>query len=796
MADLEPLIDSIAKLIGVTSEVAPRAVEEATAAAKRPALRPAVGRAVTGVAPQAEVPPTGGPQPRSKIDVEKWLGESLKTDPVNQAVVVHDYLRGASALDEAAQTGATHVRQISIPVWEATQRQLQQRVDADPEVQEAIRRLYIGRNTSADPTVTSRVIPDPSASTESPSSSTVVSDDATKFSSRPVIAKAPSAETVRTRNSAWQGLAEGVEAQNPDVVAQALEQIHALEPAYAKAVGTAEKEMTPVWQEAIQYMLSLEQKAAEMQQSGVTHEQWRPMLDDFRKQLNINYDDMPPRVRRTVQRVEAWADSAKPASAGEVVGQIAGVPRALMSSFDLSAPGRQGLLMISRPEFWHAIPDMVTQFKNPEFFAQHQEMLRSRETFPVMQDSGLAITGMEGEALTAREEAFRSNLAEKIPVIGKVVMASERGYVGFLNDLRANVFDTQLQLFKESGLLAGDGGAEDKKLLRDLAEWINTSTGRGKIGKWDPGVINTVLFSPRLAMSRVQTFNPQYYWKLSPPVRQAALKANFAAAGIVLSLVSLAKLGGAQVTWDFRNSDAGKIRIGNTRIDLGGGHMQMLRFLTQIITAQKVNSETGKVTTLGQGQAWDQSRFDLLVNFLVSKEAPVASLVTDILKGKSGDGKPITWWNEVATRVVPLAIQDAYGMIGDLGPTGLVFAPLAFIGTGIQTYSYNSKVKIPFLGVNGVVPQEQAAAFEQQMMKAETDATQKAMSLPSWGKMSRYEQEKVLGKFVEAYRKKAKEVWIRTNAQAYAKAAKEQRLGNGTGEFPLTAPAGETTNGE
>lgn len=789
MADLEPLIRSISKLIGIIDEVAPKvAADVAAKAAKKPVVRAVPGRAVTGVALEAEVPPSGGPQPRSKLDVEKWLSQSLTTDPVRQATTVHDYLRGASALEEAKATGATHVREISVPVWETTQRHLQQQVDADPQLQDALRRLYVGRNTPADPTVRSTIIPDPQDRVDAPATSSIVPDDTAKMTARPAIAKPPSAETVKTRNKAWESLAAGVEAQNSDVVAQALEQIHALEPAYAKAVGSAEKEMTPVWQEAIQYMLSLEQKAAEMQQSGVTHEQWRPMLEDFRKQSGINFDDMPPRVKRAVDRVEAFADSAKPASLGEMAGQVLGVPRALMSSFDLSAPGRQGLLMISRPEFWHALPDMVRQFRDPVFYEQHLDALRSRETFPLMQEAGLGITGLEGEKLTPREEAFRTSLAERIPIIGPIVKASERGYVGFLNDLRANVFDTQVQLFKEAGLITGDGGEADKKLIKDLAEWINNSTGRGVAGKFDPGLLTTVLFSPRLAISRIQTFNPQYYWKLSPAVRTAALKANLAAAGIVVSLVNLMGLAGGKVTWDFRSSDAGKVRIGHTRIDLGGGHFQMLRFLTQIFTGQRIDTTTGKVVTLGQGKAWDQSRFDLLVNFIVSKEAPVASLVTDVLKGKSGDGKPITWWNEVANRVVPLAIQDVYGAIGDLGVKGLLFLPLAVGGVGLQTYSSNKKETVPFLGVNGVIPQEQAEAYANEMVKAETDGTQKAMALPSWDRMNEYQRHEVLLKYIDAERKQARLKWIKANAAGYAQAVRDKKLGKGTGEFPLVAP--------
>lgn len=788
-ANYEPLIEGIARLIGISGKAVAKAAEKGV---EKPFTRSTPGRAVTGIAPEIKVPTEPvSPAGRTTVDVEQWLGAELKTDPVKQMRVVHDYLRGAAALDEAANTGASHVKEVSVPVWQTAQKQLQAIVDSDPEVQGALRRLYIGRNTAPDPMVSSTIIPDRAKALETPPISDIVPENTPKFERRKGTPTEPTVETSKVRDQAWRDLANSVEGQNPDTVAQALEQIHALEPAYVKAIGES-ADVTPQWQKAIEYMSSVEQTAQKMQEALTPHEQWAPTLEALQKESGIDRTALPPRIRRTIERVEAWADAQKPATTGEMVGQVAGVPRALMSSGDVSAPGRQGVLMISRPEYWKALPDMIKQYRDPVFYEKHQLALRERESFPVMQEAGLAITGTEGGRLTPREEVFRSNLAEKIPVIGAIVRASERAYVGFLNDLRANVFDTQLQLFKEAGLLKGDGGADDAKLLKDLAEWINTSTGRGSTGKIDPGILTTVLFSPRLAISRAQTFNPQYYWKLNPAVRKAALQTNVSAAGIIVSLVSLAGLGGAKVLWDFRNPDAGKIRIGNTRIDIGGGHFQMLRFLTQVITAQKVNSETGKITKLGEGSAYDKSRFDLLVQFIVSKEAPVASLVTTWLKGEGYDGKSINWWNEVGSRMVPLAIQDAYEVVASLGAGGLVLAPLAFVGAGLQTYDYTPKITIPFLGVKGVVPQEQAAEFEKTMLAAEATGLANAMKLPGWGKKSIHEQEALTRKFVDLERQKARLIWIKANAQAYGEAKKAKLTAGGGDEFPLVAPTEES----
>ena len=58
--------------------------------------------------------------------------------------------------------------------------------------------------------------------------------------------------------------------------------------------------------------------------------------------------------------------------------------------------------------------------------------LRKSENYYLMEESKLFLPEIDGYKISAREEMFMSNLAEKIPVYGKVVKASERHMVMFL----------------------------------------------------------------------------------------------------------------------------------------------------------------------------------------------------------------------------------------------------------------------------------------------------------------------------------------------------------------------------
>jgi hypothetical protein len=148
---------------------------------------------------------------------------------------------------------------------------------------------------------------------------------------------------------------------------------------------------------------------------------------------------------------------------------------------------------------------------------------------------------------------------------------------------------------------------------------------------------------------------------------------------------------GAEVGSDVRSSDLGKIKIGNTRIDIWGGFQPYVRMAGQLISGEYISSTTGKKLTLGEGYK-PLTRLDILMRQIESKEAPVFSFLTDILKGQTFEGKPINIPKEIGMRFVPMVVQDLYDVIKD-NPEAAPAVILTPFGVGVQTYKGKRKVK-------------------------------------------------------------------------------------------------------
>ena len=338
-----------------------------------------------------------------------------------------------------------------------------------------------------------------------------------------------------------------------------------------------------------------------------------------------------------------------------VAGDVLGVPRALMASTDLSAPLRQGVFAAAGypKQFFGSFRDMFRSFGSERAYQALKESIVRRPTFSLMEDAKLALTGLDDLSLTGREEQFMSTLAERIPVAGRLVRASNRAYTGFLTKLRADVFDEMLRQAERAGV------ERTPQLLESAGKFVNSATGRGDLGSFELAsrALSTALFSPRLMASRLNLINPVYYTRLDPFVRKQALRSLLGFAGAGTTVLGAAKLAGAQVGIDPRSADFGKIKIRNTRMDIWGGFQQYPRIAAQLITGKLISSTTGRELRLGEGYR-PLTRKDIIERFFESKANPVVGFALRLAEGRSFDGTKFNVPLEVRSLFVPMVVQD------------------------------------------------------------------------------------------------------------------------------------------
>jgi hypothetical protein len=376
------------------------------------------------------------------------------------------------------------------------------------------------------------------------------------------------------------------------------------------------------------------------------------------------------------------------------VSEVANVPRSLMSTLDLSFTLRQALMAFAHDPKLVAknVPMSVRALGSEKHYQKIMKSIEEHPSFQAAQDAGVKFTDLANDE-HVREEAFMSGLAEKatgaatkVATAGLLkhgpVRASARAYTAMQNTLR-------LQIFHDLTTEAARQGVESSKLTRDAARFANWATGRGELpGRMETAapLLNSVLFSPRLLASRVQTFNPFFYKGLHPLVRKKALAATGKLAAGGAGVAAASTLGGATVGLDPTSADFGKIKLDNTRFDIWGGHQQLARLVGQLATGKITSSTTGKALQLKGGH--DLSRLDVLQRFAESKLSPTASGVVDFLKGQDYAGRPFNLKNEVVSRAYPLTIQDAldlYRQTHSIPKSAGTFG-IGALGVGVQTY--------------------------------------------------------------------------------------------------------------
>lgn len=373
-------------------------------------------------------------------------------------------------------------------------------------------------------------------------------------------------------------------------------------------------------------------------------------------------------------------------------GEVWNLPKSAMSTFDLSAPFRQGIGLSNRKEFWKGLGPMVKYAFNPKSYKAMDEWIKTHPTYALAEEAGLAITTTGGKGQS--EDIFSSHIAEKIPGYGKIVQGSERAYVGFLNKLRFDTFNALV----EQGRAAGIDFDADPKAAKGIANYINVMTGRGGLGKAEPaaGVLNGIFFSPRLISSRLQMLaapaqavaGKGFIAELPPELRMEAAKSYAAMTAMYATTLGLASFAGHQVTMDPLSSDFGKIKDGNTRIDAGGGLLQYITVGARALMRQSTSLKSGETRDLtGRGD----TPLDTDIKFILNKMHPSLTLIADQQRGTNVVGEPFKWQSALLDRLTPMGIPDIVDTLKEHpNQTGMFYAMLGLLGYGLQNFDENA----------------------------------------------------------------------------------------------------------
>lgn len=390
---------------------------------------------------------------------------------------------------------------------------------------------------------------------------------------------------------------------------------------------------------------------------------------------------------------DEWSRMGKLEQAYAIAKETLNLPRAVLSSFDVSGLGRQGgFLAMAHPSIAkNAAKQMFKSLVSEKDFKQAYEEIVNRPNAPLYDRAGLYIAPASEGRLSKMEEAIMSKFASKIPG----VHASNRAYITVLNNLRADSFD-QLKARLES-----KGKPMTQKELEAIANYINVATGRGNLGalsKYAEGLA-TIFFSPRLMASRFQLLMGQPLWRGSARTRALIAQEYARALGSYAIIASLGLLAGATMELDPRSSDFGKLKFGNTRVDFLSGLVQPLVFMSRLVTGEKKTLGGDIVPIAGEDVPYKgDTRTSTALKFARSKLSPVAGTLVDIGNNWTDyigkPVKPIEFSDKfpyvggaAGNLVVPLPFRDVQKVLEDQGiPKGTALYLLSLLGAGLQVH--------------------------------------------------------------------------------------------------------------
>jgi len=424
--------------------------------------------------------------------------------------------------------------------------------------------------------------------------------------------------------------------------------------------------------------------------------------DPKNKSLQRNYGnaliDFEEFTQTLIPRPNSWRNIAI---------DVAGTPRTIMTSLDMSFAFRQGWGSMGTKEFWQAFGKQFQYAWSEPALRNLMAEIKGSPRYAMAKKAGLRMTDL-GSSLELREEGMQSTMADRIPIVGRYVRGSQRAYTGMANYIRWHRFNNMA----DAAVLQGRSlkGIEGQKLTRNIANVINIFTGSGNLGlprrnakgeitKYDPlgtssPELNQLFFSIRKLSADINMpIKAVDYIHLDPFARKMAQRQLIGSIAMTSSILTLASMSGLDVELNPTSGNFGMVVIGNKHVDITGGKASLVRFISRSVSGKIKDTERGEIDELTP-----YMRERLAIRFARGKLAPMASLVADVwlhqnYKGESVE-TPVEISNAVASRFYPMAISDIISLYeddvdGDITTSLILNTPLSIItllGAGTNVY--------------------------------------------------------------------------------------------------------------
>lgn len=419
---------------------------------------------------------------------------------------------------------------------------------------------------------------------------------------------------------------------------------------------------------SLRKQMRLEDTLADLQEQVRKHAE-DPEANPFEVQEKIIQEVYPKdlnkleaKVRITRKSINAYIERLKPTTKKDVTLRVMHGLRTTKASMDVSAAFRQAYLsLVESPKdfannYFKALGSFVSETK-------YEVIQRDIENHPnqyIREAAGLVINDINELGGTEEFMLGAADL-ERIPIYGRGIKASNRNMTTMLNLTRTTMFDRFLDAYPNATM----------KELKSWASFVNVATGVGSI---KPGIVgNALFFAPKFSWSRIEyPYQAFKHWN-EPRVRKEILKNLGKNALLGSTILTLAVLAGLEVGADWDNPDFGKIKVGNTRVDVFAGTLQPMRLsfmLADIITGES-----------------KRDPLDLIGRFGKYKLSPTITLSKTLLTGKDMVGNKMTKFEAIMSGMIPMGFEDTKDAYKEAGITRASWvSPLVMSGVSISTY--------------------------------------------------------------------------------------------------------------